>query len=184
MFGNAFRVYIDKEHTNWDSYQGRFDFEAQVTPNFDPQTPQLALMDLGAAFSTVRQGDPNPNARFNSDLGCHAAGPSDWWQVDMKGTSDYEVSGFTLKKRSNQDSQIITAVRFYTWNEEIEDYEWRDWQSTGLLASDDMFTERRIAIDPPLVGRIFRVVTDKDHTDGDGHERWTFDLVVKLILKD
>ena len=102
----------------------------------------------------------------------------------MKGTSDYEVSGFTLKKRSNQDSQIITAVRFYTWNEEIEDYEWRDWQSTGLLPTDDMFTERRIKIDPPLVGRIFRVVTDKEHTDGDGHERWTFDLLATQVLKN
>ena len=103
----------------------------------------------------------------------------------MQGTSDYQVSAFTLKKRRTQDSQTITDVRFGTWNEEIEDYEWRDWQSTGLLPTDDVFTERRIQIEPPLVGRIFRVVTDKEHMDGESSDqRWTFDLLATKVLTE
>ena len=51
------------------------------------------------------------------------------------------------------------------------------WYETGLLDEDDMYTERRIQLETPIVGKVFRVITDKMHTKGYGHERWTFDLL-------
>jgi hypothetical protein len=47
-----------------------------------------------------------------------------------------------------------------------------------------MFTERRIQTLQPLIGKIFRIITDKEHTDGDGHERWTFDLLATKVLNN
>lgn len=37
MYGNAFRVYIDREHSTHHTYQGRFDFQVEAL-EFDPRT--------------------------------------------------------------------------------------------------------------------------------------------------
>ena len=59
------------------------------------------------------------------------------------------------------------------------------WYPTGLLASDDTFTERRVKIEPPLVGNKFRVITNKEHTEGGQKDtRWTFDLLATKVLDE
>ena len=93
--------------------------------------------------------------------GCLAMYPDDWWQVEFPGKSTYFVEGFTIKRReSYEGEQTITAVKFEVKLGE----EWQSddkWYPTGLLPQDDQFTERRISINPPLKGNLFRVVLDE-----------------------
>jgi hypothetical protein len=41
-----------------------------------------------------------------------------------------------------------------------------EWYKTGQVWNDNVELERRINIEPPMIGKFFRVVTDKDHKGG------------------
>jgi hypothetical protein len=142
------------------SAQGSFYFHYDYTPNNLEflSAPYLGLLELGANFTKIGVTDSEDPKLIND--GCLAMYPDDWWQVDFPGES-YHVSGFTIKRRESLNGeQTITAVKF----EVRRGGEWQSdgkWYPTGLLPQDDQFTERRISIDPPLKGNLFRVVLDE-----------------------
>lgn len=95
-----------------------------------------------------------------------------WLQVNMPGDKNFEVSSMSLKRRGdgccgNQQRQI-NAVSFETsqdgstWNP----HNGGEWYKTGQVWNDNVELERRIEIDPPMIGKFFRVVIDKDHKSG------------------
>ena len=51
------------------------------------------------------------------------------------------------------------GVNFYPHNE-------GHWYKTGQIWNDNVELERRITITPPMNGKIFRVIIDKDHKSG------------------
>ena len=89
MFGNAFRINVRCDA----ACSGRFDLKAQKLETFDPRTPQLALMDLGAVFilppseEVITYFDERGfNPLLSSNIGIHLdmyepPWPFDEWQV-------------------------------------------------------------------------------------------------------
>ena len=103
----------------------------------------------------------------------------------MPGTNDYQVSGFTNKRRaSNSRSSMITAVQIQVLQ---DDYYFDGngvWYESGEQADDDTTTEMRITIEPPIVGKVFRVITNQDQQVEGSSGRLTFDLLATMVLKD
>ena len=101
---------------------------------------------------------------------------------------DYLVSGFTIKKV--YDTPNDKGLKFYgqiqVQKDDSEEFEISDvWYPIGLLESDDRYTERRITIDPPLVGKVFRfdAKLEGDY-EPNYYGEWTFDLLATKVLKD
>jgi hypothetical protein len=95
-----------------------------------------------------------------------------WLQVNMPGDKNFKVSEMSLKRRAdgccgNQQRQI-NSVSFETSQDGSTwtPHNGGEWYKTGQVWNDNVELERRINIEPPMIGKFFRVVTDKDHKGG------------------
>ena len=87
----------------------------------------------------------------------------------MPGDENYEVSAMSLKKRGDgccgQQQRQINAVSFQTSDDGTNWYPHNDGQKyqTGQLWNDAVELERKIDIQPPMNGKFFRVIIDKEN---------------------
>jgi len=90
----------------------------------------------------------------------------------MPNSENYEVSEMSLMRRAdgccgNQHRQI-DAVFFETSDNGVDFYPHNDgkWYKTGQVWNDNVELERRIKIEPPMNGKFFRVIINKEHKTG------------------
>ena len=155
MIGNAFRVVIDREHTNHFTIQGRFDLHGPLIQQLDSL---LAIIDFNANYKGY--GYP----RLDSAEGVLG---KDFWEIDMPANSDYEIIALALKKVSGNEHKPIEKVQFEVLK---QDGVWQthndgQWYPTGMLSSDDQSLERRVLIDPPMIGNQFRIILDEENAN-------------------
>ena len=99
----------------------------------------------------------------------------------MPGDENYEVSEMSIMRRGdgccgNQHRQI-DAVSFQTSQDGKNWYPHNKgaWYKTGQVWNDAVELERKFMIEPPMNGKFFRVIMDKDHKTSD-HIQGRFDL--------